>query len=137
MKKNNLIAFLLCLVMVFQAAALPVSADETTASTTQTEPAATISTSTVQGEFGSESVLNGCRTIEGMVPLSGNERRLDTAQAVFVYDTKTKTVVYSYNPDMKLSPGTLAKIVTALVAIESCDLDEVVVCHSNNIYRLP
>lgn len=137
MKKNNLIAFLLCLVMVFQAAALPVSADETTASTTQTEPAATISTSTVQGEFGSESVLNGCRTIEGMVPLSGNERRLDTAQAVFVYDTKTETVVYSYNPDMKLSPGTLAKIVTALVTIESCDLDEVVVCHSKNISRLP
>ena len=137
MKKNNLIAFLLCLVMVFQAAVLPVSADETTASTTQTEPAATISTSTVQGEFGSESVLNGCRTIEGMVPLSGNERRLDTAQAVFVYDTKSKTVVYSYNPDMKLSPGTLAKIVTALVTIESCDLDEVVVCHSKNISRLP
>ena len=142
MKKNNVIALLLCLALLFQLTPLPVSAETAeewvTDPTAMTEPsAAQLNPSATQGEFGSDSVLNGCRTIEGQVPLSGNERRLDTAQRVFVFDTKTNTVVYSYNPDMKLSPGTLAKIVTALVVIESCGLDEVVVCHSKNISRLP
>lgn len=138
MKKNILIALLLCMALLFQLTALPISAEAADDPTAQTEPSAALTNpSATPGQFGSESILNGCRTIEGQVPLSGSERRLDTAQAVFVFDTKTNTVVYSYNPDLKLSPGTLAKIVTALVAIESCELDEVVVCHSKNISRLP
>lgn len=138
MKKNILIALLLCMALLFQLTALPISAEAADDPTSQTEPSAALTNpSATPGQFGSESILNGCRTIEGQVPLSGSERRLDTAQAVFVFDTKTNTVVYSYNPDLKLSPGTLAKIVTALVAIESCELDEVVVCHSKNISRLP
>ena len=103
MKKNNVIALLLCLALLFQLTPLIVSAEEgVTDPTAMTEPsAAQLNPSATQGEFGSDSVLNGCRTIEGQVPLSGNERRLDTAQGVFVFDTKTNTVVYSYNPDMK------------------------------------
>ena len=46
-------------------------------------------------------------------------------------------MIYSYNPDLKLSPGTLTKLVTALVVLDSCELDEIVVCHSKNISRLP
>lgn len=134
MKKIKLHILILCAVLCFQCLAFPASAS-------QTEPLESIPEQT--GEmteppvFGSACITNGCRTIEGMVPLSGSERRLQSAQGVFVYDTKTKTVIYSYNPDMKISPGTLTKLVTALVVLETCELDEIVVCHSKNISRLP
>ena len=144
MKKSNLnlLALLLTAALVMQCALLPVSAETPTDAASQ--PVAQTDTtesksdaSSIQAEFGSVSILQGCRTIDGMVPLSGSERRLETAQSVFVFDTKTQTVVYSYNPDMKMSPGTLAKLVTALVVLESTQLDDVVVCHSKNISRLP
>ncbi len=91
----------------------------------------------VEIPFGQVSILEGCRTIEGMKPLDGSERKLKSALAAFVYEKKTNTVIYSYNPDMKLSPGTLAKLVTALVVIEQCELDDVVNINSSNIARLP
>ena len=72
-----------------------------------------------------------------MMPLAGSERRLDTAVSAFAYEATTNTVIYSYNPDVKVSPGSLAKIVTALLAIELCDLDEVVTVNTSNIARLP
>lgn len=134
MKKIKLHILLLCFVMCLQCAASPVLAAQPDP---QGDPAQTTEAVTEPPVFGSASITDGCRTIEGKVPLSGSEQRLKSAQGVFVYDTKTKTVVYSYNPDLKLSPGTLTKLVTALVVMDTCELDEVVVCHSKNISRLP
>ena len=136
MKKYKLHIVLLCIVLLFQCFSVPAFAaqtEESTAPQESTEPQET----TEPPVFGTACITNGCRTIEGMVPLSGNERRLQSAQGIMVFETKTKTVVYSYNPDLKLSPGTLTKLVTALVVLDSCELDEIVVCHSKNISRLP
>ena len=136
MKKCKLHIILLCIVLLFQClcvSAAATQAEESTETTEITEP----QNSAEPPIFGTASITNGCRTIEGMVPLSGSERRLQSAQGVLVFDTKTKTVIYSYNPDLKLSPGTLTKLVTALVVLDSCELDEIVVCHSKNISRLP
>jgi len=135
--KKKLLSVLICVALLLQLLVIPASATNTETegeSADQSEPA---QTTQPQAVFGTQSVLNGCRTIEGMVPLSGSERRLESASAVFVFDTKTNTVVYSYNPDMKLSPGTLAKLVTAMIVLQTCDLDEVVICHSKNISRIP
>lgn len=134
MKKIKFHILLLCLALCLQCFTFPALAAQTDPSDVTTDETGE---STEVPVFGSASITNGCRTIEGMVPLSGNERRLQSAQGVFVYDTKTKTVVYSYNPDLKLSPGTLTKLVTAMVVLDTCELDEVVVCHSKNISRLP
>ncbi|MGM9603506.1 MAG: D-alanyl-D-alanine carboxypeptidase family protein [Faecousia sp.] len=87
--------------------------------------------------FGSVCVLNGCRTIDGYVPLGGSDRRLDTAQAALAFERSTGTLVYAYNPDAKLAPGGLTKLVTALLAIEYCDPEDVVTVSSRNISRLP
>ena len=87
--------------------------------------------------FGSVCILNGCRTIDGYVPLGGSDRRLDSAQAAIAFERSTGTLVYAYNPDIKLSPGGLTKMVTALLAIEYCDLQDVVTVSSRNISRLP
>lgn len=131
MKKFKRLSLFLCLTVLLQCILLPASATETTVPAESTEAVNT------EIPFGSVSILNGCRTIEGMVPLGGSERRLASSQAAFVYEKNTGTVIYSYNPDMKLSPGTLTKIVTALVAIENCELDEVVTCSEGIQSRVP
>lgn len=87
--------------------------------------------------FGSVCILNGCRTVDGYVPLGGLDRRLDSALAAFAFERSTGTLVYAYNPDTKLPPGGLTKMVTALLAIEYCEPEDVVTVSSRNISRLP
>ncbi len=83
--------------------------------------------------FGSVCILNGCRTIDGYVPLGGSDRRLDSAQAAIAFERSTGTLVYAYNPDIKVAPGGLTKLVTALLAIEYCEPDEIVTVSSRNL----
>ena len=54
-----------------------------------------------------------------------------------MYEVNTDTVVYSFNPDMRLAAGGLAKVVTAIVALQYCQLDDVVVVQSGIKSRLP
>lgn len=138
MKKSALLSILLSLLLFLDCAGI------TTYATMETIPQQTVASTdeTVAQpkklSFGTVCIYNGCRTIEAGVPLGTTERILPTAQAVVLFETTTNTMVYSYNPDLKLAPGSLAKIVTALVAIEQCDdLDEMVTCSSRNISRLP
>lgn len=121
MKKFRYLSVLLSLLLALQCFALPASATQISedASAAVTEPAVI--------PFGQVCVQKGCRTIEAMVPLGGSDWMLDTAQSAFLYEVNTDTVVYSYNPDMKVHPGSLAKIVIAMIVLEECELDETVV----------
>lgn len=129
MKKSKSISLLLSLVLLLQCLLVPVYATETETSADAAEltEAAAVEETTA-AKFGTECIESGCRTIEGKIPLGGYDRKLATALAAFCYEVTTGTVIYSYNPDMKLPTGTLSKIVLALVVIENCELDEVVTC---------
>lgn len=48
-----------------------------------------------------------------------------TAQSVLVVDLPSGVFLYQKNPEMKLSPASITKIMTALVALEHYDLDQV------------
>lgn len=146
MKKNSYLSLLLCLVILLQCTVLPATATETSGSTETTQEISDAETTASTEEtvspystspYGTVCIQEGCRTIEGMSPLAGTERLLATAQAVFAYEVNTGTVIYSYNPDLKLEPGSLAKVVTALLAIELCDLDEVVTCSDGIQSKVP
>lgn len=142
MKKIRKLCFMLCLALLLQCLTVPVFASETTDPTDETTEAteAPVSTEVYEiptVEYGSASVTNGCRTVNGMTPLMGSERILDTAQSAFIYETNTQTVIYSYNPDTHVYPGSLAKMMTALLAIENCDMDEVVTCSTRWNNTLP
>lgn len=121
MKKFKYLSLLLSLCLLLQCALIPTAATQVT---NETEPAIT---QPAEIPFGQVCVQKGCRTIEGMVPLGGSDWMLDTAQSAFLYEVSTDTVVYAYNPDMKVHPGSLAKIVIAMIVLEECDLDETVV----------
>ena len=121
MKKNKYLLILLTLILLVQSVCIPVSA---TQAWDTTEPA--LMQPTVI-PFGQVCIQKGCRTIEGMMPLGGSDWMLDTAMSAFLYEVGTDTVVYAYNPDMKVHPGSLAKIVLAMIVLEECDLDEKVI----------
>lgn len=141
MKKRNFISLALCLILVLDLARLPAQATgmlETIPQNVMEEPVEPVASQNKKFPFGTVCINSGCRTIEAMIPLGTTERILATAQAVMLYETNTNTMIYSYNPDLKLAPGSLAKIVCALVAIEQTDdLDEYVTVSSRNISKLP
>lgn len=140
MKKTGFLSIFLCLLLALQLFSVPAHATESTPSATETQSTMETTEATIpesSAAFGSVSILNGCRTLDGMVSLMGGEYTCETARGVFVYEKNTGTVVYSYNPDLKMSPGTLIKVVTALVAIENCRLDEVVTAREAIQSRVP
>lgn len=49
-----------------------------------------------------------------------------TAEGIVVYDLESATTMYGRNTDVLLSPASTTKIMTALVALEHYDLDDVV-----------
>lgn len=141
MKKNKWLSLFLCLILVLQCAVFPAAATETTETAAPGSgliaPGDYSAAQTSDGAFGTVCVQNGCRTIDGMVPLAGSDRMLDTAQAAFCYEANTGTVIYAYNPDTKMSPGTLTKIISALVVIENAELDEIVTCADGIQSKVP
>lgn len=135
MKKIKCLSMMLSLLMLLSWA-IPAAATEVT---TPEGTIAVIPQTLPQEEelaFGTVCIKNGCRTINGLVPLGGSDRKLDTAQAAFLYETTTGTVVYSYNPDAKVSSGTLSKIVTAMVTLDHMKLEETITINTDNISRL-
>ena len=118
MKKIRFLSIVLSICLLLQSVPYAMAAE--------TEPQAG-PVQPVEIPFGQVCIQRGCRTINGMAPLGGNDYMLDTAQAVFLYEVNTDTVVYAFNPDMKVHPGSLAKIVLTMIVLEECDLDEKVV----------
>ena len=143
MKNMKCLSLVLAALMLVQSVLLPVKAAETTEAAETTQPAETfepVAPPTIplsEMEFGTVSIYNGCRGIDSMVQLSADGRILETAYSVVIYEQSTDTLVYAYNPDQRVSPGTLAKLVTALVVVENAPLDGIVTCSSRNISRLP
>lgn len=139
MKKFSALSLFLCLLLVVQLLAVPTLATqpgEETEATAETLPSAVGETAPV-AEFGTATVLNGCRTMNAQMPLGGSARMLDTAVSVFAYERNTGTLVYAYNPDQEMHPGNFAKLVAAIVAIENGNLDAKVTVNSLSYKSLP
>ena len=138
MKKLSCLSLLLCAVLLLQMLYIPVLATET--ESVETEPVETVQPTAPEytmDELGEVTVTSGCRTLDAKVPLGGTNPMLKTAKAAFIYELNTNTVIYNYNPDLTLSPGALAKLVTAIVAIENGDLDQELTVNSLSYRTLP
>ncbi len=72
------------------------------------------------------SVVNGCRTLDGQVPLLGDQQLIKNAEAIVLYAANADTLMYAYNADTQLPPSSLLKILTALIAIENSNLTDAV-----------
>lgn len=79
--------------------------------------------------FGSVSAVptaDSCISLDASSALAGNSQLLPTAQAVVLYAQDSDTMVYSWNPDLRLDPSGMNKIMTALIALETASLDTMV-----------
>ncbi len=72
------------------------------------------------------SVTSGCSTLKAELPLAGDDQILPSASGVILYELETDTLVYAYRPDARVNPSSMVKILTALVALENSNLDDVV-----------
>ena len=69
------------------------------------------------------SVGSGCHSVDAQKPLDGSAQMLDTAKAVVLYERNSDTMIYSYEPDKKIDPSSMVKLMTALIALEELDLN--------------
>ena len=79
---------------------------------------ATVNATDTQQTLGS----NSRQGLDAQISVLGEGKLISNAKAVFLYETTTNTLVYSYNADEKLSPASLVKVLTALIAVEEGDL---------------
>lgn len=145
MKKISLIFLALCLCL--GACLMPMMASatalqDTTApadTTVPEETTASPATPVVQGSAiteGDASVTHGAASLAGQKPLGGSIKRLETAKAALLYELNTGTLLYTWNPDARMHPASLVKVMTAMVALEEGSLADPVTITSAMLSQL-
>lgn len=147
--KKSILSFLLSLILLLGCIA-PVYADEQAAETTESDNQTETVQETVQetqvsppegqapsGQMVANApVVKGCSTLDAQVPLR-REAVLKTAEAALLYEVNSDTIVYGFNMDMKMSPGSLVKIMTMLVALENIDPSETITVTEADLEAIP
>lgn len=60
-----------------------------------------------------------------------------TSKAAILLDTKTKKILYAKNENERMYPASTTKIVTAILTIENCSLDEMVTVSYDAVMSIP
>lgn len=120
MRNKRFICLALCLLLTLQASILAFAEGESTeasSSPTENSVASTVTeTQSQSGEsLGNLSVQGGSHSIDGQSPILGTGQLIKNAVSVILYETKTETLMYSWNADQQLYPASLVKIMTALI----------------------
>ena len=71
-----------------------------------------------------QSVQNGCHSVDAHMPLSDDGKLVETSKAVIIYELTSDTMIYTWNPDARIYPSSMVKLMTALVALENAELKE-------------
>lgn len=58
---------------------------------------------------------------------------LATTQAAIAYELNTDTLLYAKDPDKRINPTGLVKLLTALIVLEEADLNEMATVHRNTL----
>lgn len=149
MRKRHLLSLFLAAVMLVQSAVLPVWAQEDadqsddaeqtvaeetlpegeTEQTESTEPSAQPNTTPIDvpSDFdGDASVTYGSHSLNAQYPVIAPGELEVEVKAAVAYEVGTDTMVYADHADERLYPASMTKIMTCLVALEMCDLSEIV-----------
>jgi len=68
---------------------------------------------------------------------ASNEELQITSNAAILIDAKNDKIIYEKNSNKKVYPASTTKILTAIIALENCSLNEVVTASSTAINSLP
>lgn len=79
----------------------------------------------LQPVFAAETT-GSCAGLDADAPLGGSEKVLETTKAAIVYERQSQTMIYGYQMDERIYPSSMVKLMTALVALENGNLEDVV-----------
>ena len=60
-----------------------------------------------------------------------------TSRSAILIDNKTGQVLYNKNADEKMFPASTTKILTAIIVLENCNLDEIVTASYDAVSNIP
>ncbi len=72
------------------------------------------------------SVAEGSNTLDAQRPFLGVQQLVSNTASAILYEINTDTLMYAHNADQAVSPASLVKIMTALIAIEKGSMTDVV-----------
>lgn len=114
MKKMRIFSLFLSFILIFSGLSMPAQA-------TGEDPA----------------VTSGCHSVDAAMTLSTEEKLVQTAKAVVLYELNSGTMLYTWNPDARIYPTSMVKMMTVLVALENGDLDETVTVTRSVLNQVP
>ncbi len=91
----------------------------------------------VRGVSVEESVSKGCHSVDAAMTLASNEKLTETAQSVILYELNSRTMLYTWNPDEKIYPTSMVKLMTVWLALENADPNDVVTVTRGALNQLP
>lgn len=65
----------------------------------------------------------------------GSTAMVDGLNAACIYDINQQDVLYSYHANERLNPASLTKVMTALIVMENCNMEDVVLIGDVTIYE--
>ena len=116
MKKNRALCLFFAILILLMAVSVPVMA----------EPV-----------YLDQSVTSGCHSVDAATQLTDGKKLTDTAKAAIVYERKSDTMIYAWNPDQQIYPSSTVKMMTALLAIEKGDPSRKVLVTKRALEELP
>ena len=126
MKKIHRFIVMLALLLAVYSTTLPVAAtavDEGTTAPTAYVPqipdGATMDTP-------GNTVTFGCHSIDARYPINGSDLEMSYSDSAILYEVTSDTLVYMLNPDEQMNPSSFVKVMTALLALEHGDPEEMV-----------
>lgn len=84
-----------------------------------------------------KTVTAGSHSIDAAVPYLGTAQVTDNVQAAFLYEVNSDTLMYSNNADTQTYPSSLVKIMTALLAVQNGNLDDVIIVTESALSSVP
>lgn len=91
----------------------------------------------VTANSNAPAVTNGCHSVDAAMTLSSEGKIVETAKAVILYELNSGTMLYTWNPDDRIYPTSMVKIMTALVVLENGNLDDVVTVTRSVLDQVP
>lgn len=86
-----------------------------------------VSSPKVQAEENiSAAISTGCHSVDAAFSLSDEGRMVDTAESVILYELTSGTMLYNINPDKRVYPTGMVKLMTVLVALENAQMSDIV-----------
>ena len=83
------------------------------------------------------AVVNGCRSLDAAMTYLGTKSITENVGSAIVYETNSDTLMYSLDADAKVYPSSLVKILTALIAIEKGNLQDVITVTQDVLDTVP